>query len=46
MQIETGKTYTPEQDAAPAPALLRGGVLFLFGHILFIGLGMLAYFAS
>ena len=46
MRIETEKMYTSEQDAPPATDLVRGGVLFLVGHILFIGLGMLAYFAS
>ena len=48
MQAETTKPYTPGQDsrAVTANDLVRGGVLFLFCHVLFIVLGMLAYFAG
>jgi hypothetical protein len=48
MQAETDKTYATEQSARDGNAmvLVRGGLLFLFCHALFIGLGMLAYFAD
>jgi hypothetical protein len=48
MQAEADKIYPTEQTARDGNAmvLVRGGLLFLFCHALFIGLGMLAYFTD
>jgi hypothetical protein len=48
MQAETNEIHPTEQTARDGNAivLVRGGLLFLFCHALFIGLGMLAYFAD
>ncbi|HXF53459.1 MAG TPA: hypothetical protein VNK52_04980 [Hyphomicrobiaceae bacterium] len=49
MQVKTSETprgSSRSRPVATGTAIMRGGLLFLFCHVLFIGLGMLAYFAD
>jgi|GEM_PF-4803427 len=49
MQVEISETARGSSRSASVvtgTALVRGGLLFLLCHVLFIGLGMLAYFAD
>ena len=46
MQVETNKTHSGGRVPPDAAVLVRGGVVFVFCHVLFIGLAMLVYFAN